>query len=52
MYRRISWPQSQNLMDLDEEQMDELGIELGEDCSYFVPEDVIQELAEEYGIYV
>lgn len=39
-------------MELDDEQMDELGIEFGEDCSYFVPEDAIEELREEYGIYV
>lgn len=52
MYRLISWPQSQSLMELDEEEMEELGIEFGEDCSYFVPEDAIDELMEEYGIYV
>jgi hypothetical protein len=52
MYRRIGWPESQALMELDDEQMDELGIEFGEDCSYFVPEDAIDELREKYGIYV
>ena len=48
-YIKISWPQSQALMSLTDEDMDEYGIELGEDCSYFVPEedyDEIMELAE------
>lgn len=44
-YIKISWPQSQVLMDLEEE-MDDLGIEFGEDCSYFVPDDAIEELKE------
>ena len=51
-YIKIEWPQSQNLMELDEEQMEELGIEFGEDCSYFVPEDAIETLSEDYGIRV
>ena len=49
-YIRISWPQSQVLMSLTDDDMDEYGIELGEDCSYFVPEedyDEILELAED-----
>lgn len=50
-YIKVSWPQSQRFMDLDEETMDELGIELGEDCSFFIPEDAIEEL-EELGYYV
>ncbi len=50
-YIKVNWPQSQVLMDLEEEEMDNLGIEFGEDCSYFVPEDAIEEL-EEMGIYV
>lgn len=50
-YIRVSWPQSQMLMDLEDEVMEELGIELGEDCSYFVPEDAIEEL-KEMGYYV
>lgn len=36
-------------MSLTEDDMEEYGIELGEDCSYFVPEedyDEIMELAE------
>ena len=38
------------LMELSDEEMDEYGIELGDDCSYFVPEEdyeEIYELAEE-----
>jgi hypothetical protein len=49
-YIKINWPESQALMSLTEEDMDEYGIELGEDCSYFVPEedyDEIMELAED-----
>ena len=49
-YLKIMWPDSQALMTLTDEEMDEYGIELGEDCSYFVPEedyDEIYELAEE-----
>ena len=48
-YIKVFWPESQALMSLTEEDMDEYGIELGEDCSYFVPEedyDEIMELAE------
>jgi len=48
-YIKVMWPDSQALMSLTEEDMDEYGIELGEDCSYFVPEedyDEIMELAE------
>ena len=44
------WPESQALMSLTDEEMDEYGIELGDDCSYFVPEedyDEVYELAEE-----
>jgi hypothetical protein len=50
-YIKVNWPQSQVLMDLEEEEMDDLGIEIGEDCSYFVPEDAIDEL-EERGIHI
>lgn len=50
-YIRVSWPQSQKLMDLEDEVMEELGIELGEDCSYFVPEDSLDEL-EEMGYFI
>ena len=49
-YVKVSWPDSQLLMGLTDEEMDEYGIELGNDCSYFVPEedyDEIFELAEE-----
>lgn len=48
-YVKVSWPDSQLLMGLTDEEMDEYGIELGDDCSYFVPEadyDEIFELAE------
>ena len=45
-YIKINWPESQVLMDLEDEEMDDLGIELGDDCSYFVPEDAIEELKE------
>ena len=49
-YIKISWPNSQALMSLTEADMEDYGIELGEDCSYFIPEedyDEIFELAEE-----
>jgi hypothetical protein len=49
-YIKVMWPDSQALMSLTEEDMDEYGIELGEDCSYFVPEedyDEIMALAED-----
>lgn len=31
-------------MELTEDDMDEYGIELGEDCSYFVPEEDYDEI--------
>lgn len=49
-YIKILWPESQALMSLTDEDMEVYGIELGEDCSYFVPEedyDEIMELAED-----
>ena len=49
-YVKVMWPESQALMSLTDEDMDEYGIELGDDCSYFVPEedyDEIFELAEQ-----
>lgn len=49
-YIKVFWPESQALMSLTDEDMEDYGIELGEDCSYFVPEedyDEIMELAEE-----
>ena len=49
-YVKVMWPDSQALMTLTDEEMDEYGIELGDDCSYFVPEedyDEVYELAEE-----
>lgn len=45
-YIKISWPDSQALMSLTEEDMDEYGIELGDDCSFFVPEEDIDEIYE------
>ena len=49
-YIKVMWPESQALMELTDEDMEDYGIELGEDCSYFVPEedyDEIFALAEE-----
>lgn len=49
-YVKVMWPDSQALKTLTDEEMDEYGIELGDDCSYFVPEedyDEVYELAEE-----
>ena len=43
-YIKIMWPESQVLMELTEDDMDEYGIELGEDCSYFVPEEDYDEI--------
>lgn len=45
-YIKISWPDSQALMSLTEEDMEEYGIELGADCSYFVPEEDYEEIFE------
>ena len=36
----------------EDDELDDLGIELGEDCSYFVPVDSVEELWETYGISV
>ena len=49
-YIKVMWPESQMFMELTDEEMDDYGIELGDDCSYFVPEeayDEAYELAEE-----
>lgn len=49
-YIKVMWPESQALMSLTDEDMEDYGIELGEECSYFVPEedyDEIYELAEQ-----
>ena len=51
-YIRVGWPDSQSLMELEDDELDDLGIELGEDCSYFVPVDSVEELWETYGISV
>jgi hypothetical protein len=45
-YIRIGWPDSQALMSLTDEDMDEYGIEYGADCSYFIPEDDYDEIFE------
>ena len=45
-YTRVCWPDSQLLMGLTDEDMDELGIELGDDCSYFVPDENYDEAFE------
>lgn len=43
-FTKVSWPESQLLMCLTEEEMEEFDIELGDDCSYFVPNDVYEEV--------
>ena len=45
-YVKVMWPDSQALMTLTDEEMDEYGIELGDDCSYFVPEEDYNEVYE------
>ena len=45
-YIKISWPESQILMELNDADMEDYGIELGEDCSYFVPEEDLDEIME------
>ena len=45
-YIKIEWPDSQMLMSLTDEDMEEYGIELGEDCSYYVVEDDLDEIRE------
>lgn len=50
MYIKISWPESQILMNLTDEDIEDYGIEYGDDCSYFVSEqdyEEVMELAEE-----
>lgn len=43
-YIKVCWPDSQALMSLTDEDMEDYGIELGEDCSYFVPEEDYEEV--------
>ena len=43
-YIKVSWPDSQALRSLTDEDMEDYGIELGEDCSYFVPEEDYEEV--------
>lgn len=45
-YIKVNWPDSQALMSLTDEDMEDYGIELGEDCSYFVPEEDYEEIYE------
>ena len=44
MYIRIEWPESQYFMCLTDEEMEEYGIEFGDECSYLIPEDVYDEV--------
>jgi len=43
-YVKVLWPDSQALMSLTDDEMEEYGIELGDDCSYFVPEEDYEEV--------
>lgn len=43
-YIKVSWPDSQRYNELSEEKLEEFGIELGSDASYFIPEDVIDKV--------
>ena len=45
-YIKMEWPDSQMLMSLTDEDMEEYGIELGEACSYYVDEDDLDEIRE------
>jgi len=48
-YIKVFWPDSQYLMDIEPDEMDEHGIEYGEDCSFFVPEDEADWVFEQTG---
>ena len=43
-YIKVSWPESQMFMELTPEELEEYGVEFGEDCSYFVPEEDYEEI--------
>ena len=43
-YIRIEWPESQYFMCFTDEEMEEYGIELGPESSYFIPTDVYDEV--------
>lgn len=43
-YIKVMWPESQALMELTDEDMEDYDIELGDDCSYFVPEEDYDEI--------
>ena len=45
-YIKVCWPESQVLMSLTDGDREDYGIELGEDCSYFVPEEDYDEILE------
>lgn len=44
MYIRIAWPDSQILMNLTDGDLEDYGIELGADCSYYIDEDYYDEV--------
>lgn len=43
-YIKVSWPESQMFMELTPEELEDYGVEFGEDCSYFVPEEDYEEI--------
>lgn len=45
-YFKVVWPYSQKLMDLEEDELSKLGIEVGDDCSYFVQKESMAKLKE------
>ena len=45
-YIKISWPDSQVLMSLTDDDLEDYGIEFGDECSYFVPEEDYDEIME------
>ena len=45
-YIKVSWPESQALMSLTYDDMEDYGIEFGDDCSYFVPKEDYDEIME------
>lgn len=51
-YIRVDWSQSQYIMELTEEEIEELGIECGEQCDYFVPEESLDEVRQLTGLWI
>ena len=45
-YIKVSWPESQALMSLTYDDMEDYGSEFGDDCSYFVPKEDYDEIME------